>query len=75
MYDPSLFKLPYHRIPPSMYEDVRKHLQEMLALDAIQVSQSPYASPVVIIRKPNGKIRFCTDFRKLNSQTKRDAYA
>ena len=75
MYDPSPFKLPYHRIPPSMYEEVRKHLQEMLALDAIRVSQSPYASPVVLIRKPNGKIRFCIDFRKLNSRTKRDAYA
>ena len=75
MLDPSNFKLPYHRIPPSMYEEVRKHLQEMLAVDAIRVSQSPYASPVVLIRKPNGKIRFCIDFRKLNSRTKKDAYA
>ena len=75
MLDPTNFKLPYHRIPPSMYEEVRKHLQEMLALDAIRVSQSPYASPVVLIRKPNGKIRFCIDFRKLNSRTKKDAYA
>ena len=55
MVDPSNFKLPYHRIPPSMYEEVRKHLQEMLALDAIRVSQSPYASPVVLIRKPHIK--------------------
>ena len=75
MHDPSTFKLPYHRIPPAMYDEVRKHLQEMLALDAIRVSQSPYASPVVLIRKPNGKIRFCIDFRKLNSRTKRDAYS
>ena len=75
MLDPSNFKLPYHRIAPSMYEEVQKHLQEMLALDAIRVSQSPYASPVVLIRKPNGKIRFCIDFRKLNSRTKKDAYA
>ena len=75
MYDPSPFKLPYHRIPPSMYEEVRKHLQEMLASDEIRVSQSPYASPVVLIRKPNGNIRFCIDFRQLNSRTKRDAYA
>ena len=71
MYDGSPFKLPYHRIPPAMYDEVRKHLQEMLALDAIRVSQSPFASPVVLIRKPNGKIRFCIDFRKLNFRTKR----
>ena len=75
MFDEDTFKLPYHRIPPAMYEEVRKHLQEMLALDAIRVSQSPYVSPVVLIRKPNGQIRFCIDFRKLNSKTKRDAYA
>ena len=75
MFDEGTFKLPYHRIPPAMYDEVRKHLQEMLALDAIRVSQSPYASPVVLIRKPNGQIRFCIDFRKLNSKTKRDAYA
>ena len=75
MHDDSPFKLPYHRIPPSMFEEVRNHLKEMLALDAIRVSQSPYASPVVLIRKPNGKIRFCIDFRKLNSRTKKDAYS
>ena len=75
MHDASPFKLPYHRIPPSMFEEVRNHLKEMLALDAIRVSQSPYASPVVLIRKPNGKIRFCIDFRKLNPRTKKDAYS
>ena len=72
---PLNFKLPYHRIPPSVYVEVRKHPQEMLALDAIRVSQSPFASPVVLIRKPNGKIRFFIDFRKLNNRTKKDAYA
>ena len=75
MFEDGTFTLPYHRIPPAMYDEVRKHLQEMLALDAIRVSQSPYASPVVLIRKPNGQIRFCINFRKLNSKTKRDAYA
>ena len=74
MHDASPFKLPYHRIPPSMFEEVRNHLK-MLALDAIRVSQSPYASPVILIRKPNGKIRFCIDFTKLNSRTKKDAYS
>ena len=75
MFDDGTFNLPYHRIPPAMYDEVHKHLQEMLALDAIRVSQSPYASPVVLIRKPNGQIRFLIDFSKLNSKTKRHAYA
>ena len=75
MFDEGTFKLPYHHIPPAMYDEVCKHLQEMVTLDTIRVSQSPYASPVVLIRKPNGQIRFCIDFRKLNSKTKRDGYA
>ena len=57
-----------------MFEVVRNH-EEMLTLDAIWVSQSPYASPVVLIRKLNGKIRFCIDFPKLNSPSKKDAYS
>ena len=75
MVHPSNFKLPYHRFAPSMYEEVHKHLQEMLALNAIQVSQSPSSSPVVLIRKLNEQIRFWMDFRKLNSRTKKDASA
>ena len=75
MHDDSPFILPYHRIPPSMFEEVQNHLKEILALDAIRVSQSPYASPVVLIRKLNGKICFCIDFKKLNSRTNKDAYS
>ena len=65
MVDPSNFKLPLHKIPHFMCEEVCKHLQEMMALDAIRVSQSPYDSPVFLIYRPNGKSGI--DFCKLNS--------
>ena len=52
-----------------------KHLQEMLALDAVRVFRNLYANPVVLIHKPNGLISFCINVRKLNSKTKRDTYA
>ena len=42
---------------------------------SIRLSESPQARPVVLIHKPNGQIRFCIDFRELNSKTKTDAYA
>ena len=72
--DDTPFKDPYRRIPPSMYEEVRLHLKEMLEADAIRPSQSPYSSNVVLVRKKDGSLRFCIDFRKLNSRTVRDAY-
>ena len=45
------FKERYRRIPPHQYEEVRKHLQEMLDIGAIHRSTSPWASPVVLLCK------------------------
>ena len=53
----------YHRIPPHQYEEVQKHLQEMLDTGAIQRSTSPWASPVVLVLKKDVSLRFCTDLR------------
>ena len=72
--DNTPFKDPYRRIPPAMFEEVRQHLKEMLEADAIRPSQSPFSSNVVLVRKKDGSLRFCIDFRKLNSRTVRDAY-
>ena len=72
--DNTPFKEKFRRIPPAMYEEVREHLQDMLACGAIQESKSPWASPVVIVRKKDGSLRFCIDLRRLNSRTIKDAY-
>jgi len=47
----------------------------MLDIGAIRESKSPFALNVVIVRKKDGTIHFCIDFRKLNARTKKDAYA
>ena len=62
------------RIAPADIEDVRRHLQELLAAGIIKESQSPYASPIVIVRKKSGKVRMCIDYRLLNSRTVPDQY-
>ena len=73
--DPIPFKERYRRIPPQRYDEIRNHLQEMLRLGAIRRSCSPWASAIVLVRKKNGKLRFCIDLRKLNSKTLKDSYA
>ena len=74
MTDETPFKDPYRRIPPGLYEEVRLHLKEMLEAGTIRESQSPFSSNGVLVRKKDGSLRFCIDFRKLNSRTIRDAY-
>ena len=72
--DPTPFRIPYRRIVPGEFQEVRKHIEELERTKVIKPSQSPFASPVVIVRKKDGSIRLCVDYRKLNSRTVRDAY-
>ena len=74
LIDPKPFKERYRRIPPQMYEKVRQHLTDMLSMGAISHSRSPWASAIVLVRKKDGELRFCIDLRRLNLQTKKDAY-
>ena len=73
--NPIPFKERYRRIPPHQFEEVRKHLKEMEEIGAIRRSNSPWASPVVLVRKKDGSLRFCIDLRKLNARTIKDAYS
>ena len=71
--DPVPFRERYRRIPPHQYDEVKKHLKEMLEIGAIRKSQSPWASAVVLVRKKDGALRFCIDLRRLNARTVKDA--
>ena len=64
--DPLPFKQRYRRIPPNQFQEVKKHLEDMLKVRAIHKSVSPWASPVVLVRKKDGSLRFCIDLIKLN---------
>lgn len=53
---------------------LRGIVKDLLATGIIQESCSPYASPVILIKKGNGDYRMCVDFRKLNAITVKDKY-
>ena len=73
--DETPFKQRSRPIHPHDYEAVKKHLQALLDAGVIKESESPFSSPIVVVRKKNGDVRLCVDYRKLNLQTIRDAYA
>ena len=49
-------------------------VSDMLSQGVITPSQSPWASPIVLVRKKGGGIRFCVDYRRLNQATKLDEF-
>ena len=69
------FKHPHRKKPHALFQEVREHLKEMIEAESIRPSSSPYSSNVVIVRKKDGTIKFCVDFRKINNKTIKDAYA
>ena len=63
-----------YRCSPKERQAIEKQIEEMLDANIISESNSPYASPVVMVVKASGQLRFCVDYRGINSVTIRDAY-
>lgn len=63
-------------LPPAILTDVEKELQTLEEEGIIKKVTEPtdWCSPLVVVRKPNGKIRICTDLRKLNEAIKRPSF-
>lgn len=72
--DDTPFKERTRRVSPADFDELKKHLHELLAAGVIEESDSPYASPIVLVRKKNGSLRMVVDYRRLNQLTRRDAY-
>ena len=62
------------RMPETSRNEIRRQCDEMLDMGVIEPSASPWLSPVVLVRKKDGKLRFCVDFRKINALTMMDSW-
>ena len=65
---------PYRRQNPAVRREEMAQVQQMLSSNVFRPSNSPWASPVVMVRKKDGSLHFCVDFRQLNSATVKDAH-
>ena len=62
------------RLPLARREEAASAVQEMYQQGVIEPSASPWSSPVVLVKKKDGGVRFCVDYRKLNEVTHKDSY-
>ncbi len=60
-----------YRIPEARRQAIEDEVQQMLKLGVIEPS---WSSPIVLVPKPDGTLRFCNDFRRLNEVSEFDGY-
>ena len=63
-----------YRVSQRQCAKIDNHIANMLNQDIIEVSSSPWSSPVVLVKKKDGSTRFCIDYHKLNTVAKKDSY-
>ncbi|PFX26928.1 Retrovirus-related Pol polyprotein from transposon 17.6 [Stylophora pistillata] len=73
--DPTPVQKTYTSVPRPLYTEVKHYVENLLNRGWITKSQSSYASPVVCVRKKDGGLRLCIDYRELNRKTVRDRHA
>ncbi|KAK3084013.1 hypothetical protein FSP39_006719 [Pinctada imbricata] len=64
----------FRRTPTCFAGEEEKHLEKMLTADVIEPSVSEWASSPVLVRKRDGSVRWCVDYRALNKVTKKDVF-
>lgn len=58
-----------YRYSPMQKDEIERQVADMIKAGIVVPSMSPYASPVLLVKKKDGEWRFCVDYRRLNSST------
>lgn len=72
--DPTPVRRTYVSVPKPLHRDVKQYLEDLLNRGWIKKSRSHYSSPIVCVRKKDGTLRLCCDYRELNKKSLPDRH-
>ena len=72
--DSKPIKQPFRRVPLAFVNEEKQAIDKLLKQGVIRPSNSPWASPLCLVRKKDGSVRPCVDYRRLNKVTRPDAF-
>ena len=72
--DTKPIKQPFRRVPLAFVNEEKHAIDKLLRQGVIRPSNGSWASPLCLVRKKDGSVRPCVDYRRLNKVTKPDAF-
>ena len=63
-----------YRMSPVELAEVKAHVQDLLSKQFVRPSVSPWGTPVLLVKKKDGSMRMCVDYRQLNKVTIKNKY-
>ena len=74
MPDTQPISIPPYRMAPAELKELKEQLKDLLDKGFIRPSTSPWGAPVLFVRKKDGSLRMCIDYRQLNKVTIKNKY-